>query len=672
VATRQVRVLQGRTFMVSDTGGDVRRDPRVPNGLFYRDMRHLSHWEVRVDGRRPEAISGTALECDEAVFFLAERVGSMDRTPTWSLVRRRHVSGGVFERLQLTNHGVEPLLVQFSVLFSADFADVFEIDDDVRKAGTRYRRVDGDRVTLGYERGDFRRETEIHAPGAAVTGRLLTYALCLEPGEEWETEVEISVLDGTRRVRPQRTSLAASTELREWIAAAPRLECDDEHLRETYQQSLIDLAALRFQPDGDFEAALPAAGLPWFMALFGRDALITAYQTLPFAPDLARATLRVLAAHQATEVDPFRDAEPGKILHELRHGELAHFRQRPQSPYYGAADATPLFLILLDEYERWSGDAETVRALEAPARAAVTWLEEYGDRDGDLFLEYETRNPDCGIENQSWKDSWNAIAHPDGTLAALPRATCELQGYAYDARRRTARLARECWGDPGFADRLDRDAEKLRRSFVDAFWLPDEGFYALALDGAKEPVRTLASNIGHLLWSGIVADEHVDAVVGHLLGERLFSGWGVRTLASGQRVYNPMGYHHGTVWPHDNSLIVAGLARYGRTAEAATLAGALFDAAACLDHRLPEALVGTPRALTGVPVVFPTACSPQAWACATPLLLVRAVLGLEPSPDGPFAGAPLLADHPTLGLSNIPGRWGRASVAYRLRSADGP
>ena len=663
MGARQVRVLQGRTFMVSDASGDVRRDPRVPNGLFYRDMRHLSHWEIRLDGRRPEAISGTALECDEAVFFLAERIGSMEQTPTYSLVRRRHVSGGVYEWLQLTNYGTEPLLVHLSVLFSADFADVFEIDDDVRKAGSLYRRVEGQRATLGYERDDFRRETEIHAPGAFVTGRVLTYPLLLEPGEEWETEIEISVVDGARRVEPRRTRLATSADLREWIAAAPGLECADDSLRQTYQQSLIDLAALRFQPDGEspdheLAAALPAAGLPWFMALFGRDALITAYQTLPFAPDMCRATLRTLAAHQATEVDTFRDAEPGKILHELRHGELTHFRQRPQSPYYGTADATPLFLILLDEYERWTGDTATVRELEGAARAAIGWLDEYGDRDGDLFIEYQTRNPDCGIDNQCWKDSWNSVVHPDGTLATLPRATCELQGYAYDARIRTARLARECWADPTLADRLERDAEKLRRSFVDAFWLPDEEFYALALDGVKEPVRTLTSNIGHLLWSGIVPDEHVDALVGHLLGDRLFSGWGVRTLASGQRAYNPMGYHHGTVWPHDNSLIVAGLARYGRTVEAARLAGALLEAAACLGHRLPEALVGTGRALTGVPVVFPTACSPQAWACATPLLLLRALLRLDPTPDGPRAAAP----HPTIALTNLPGRWGRADV----------
>ena len=317
------------------------------------------------------------------------------------------------------------------------------------------------------------------------------------------------------------------------------------------------------------DASLPAAGLPWFMALFGRDSLITSYQAIPFVPELARTTLLALGAHQATEWDDFRDAEPGKILHELRHGELAHFGERPHSPYFGSADATPLFLIVLDEYERWTGDVATVRRLEGAARAALEWMERYGDLDGDGYIEYQTRNPMTGLENQCWKDSWNSIVLSGrDDWPRLPRACCEIQGYAYDARVRTARLAREVWDDPELADRLEADAARAaRRSFDRDFWLPDVGFYALALDGDKQPVPTLTSNIGHLLWSGIVADERVEAVVAHLVGERMFSGWGVRTLADGQPVYNPIEYHNGTVWPHDTALIAAGLARYGRRQE---------------------------------------------------------------------------------------------------------
>jgi glycogen debranching enzyme len=362
------------------------------------------------------------------------------------------------------------------------------------------------------------------------------------------------------------------------------------------------------------------------------------------------------------EMDDLRDAEPGKILHELRLGELAHFGERPQSPYFGAADSTPLFLVVLDEYERWTGDVETIRELEPVARAAVRWMEEYGDLDGDGFVEYQARNPVTGLVNQCWKDSWNSIVQPDGTLASTPIACCEIQGYCYDARRRTARLAREVWNDPEFADRLEADADKLQRRFDSEFWLADSGYYALALDGEKNPVRSLTSNIGHLLWSGIVPMERVGSLVTHLSGEQLFSGWGIRTLAEGQPVYNPIEYHNGTVWPHDTAIIAAGLARYGRRDEANRLAVALLEAAKHVGYRLPEAFAGYPRRATEVPVVYPTACSPQAWATGAPLQLLRVLLGLEPTPDG-LAVNPCLPDRiGHLALRGVPGRWGRADA----------
>jgi glycogen debranching enzyme len=292
-----------------------------------------------------------------------------------------------------------------------------------------------------------------------------------------------------------------------------------------------------------------------------------------------------------------------------------------------------LFLILLDEYERFTGDSERVRRLEPNARAALAWIDEYGDRDGDGYVEYERRNTESGLENQCWKDSWNSIQFADGTLAKLPRATCELQGYAYDARRRCARLAREVWDDDTLAAKLEDQAEKLKQSFNDDFWLQDRGFYALALDGDKKPVDALTSNIGHLLWSGIVDDDRAHDVVGHLLGPRLFSGWGVRTMAEGNGGYNPIGYHQGTVWPHDNSLIAAGLRRYGYDDEAAVISFAILEAAQYFLGRLPETFAGYDRTLTEFPVEYPTACSPQAWATGAPLLLLRVLLGLEPHDD---------------------------------------
>lgn len=431
--------------------------------------------------------------------------------------------------------------------------------------------------------------------------------------------------------------------LREWLDSAPVLDTDRDDLRRTYRRSLVDLAALRLSARTVPRSSPPGAGSPRLTALVGRDSLLTSYQALPFAPELARTTLRALATRQAVEWDDLRDAEPGKILHELRGGRPAGTGRGPRSPYYGSADATPLFLVLLDEYVRWTGDHHLARTLEPQARLALRWLDWYADLDGDGYVEYRTRNPRAGPVNQCWKESWNSIVHPDGSLASTPRAPCELQGYAYDARRRAARLARRVWRDPQLADRLDHDAATLRRRFNADFWLPDRGWYALALDGDKEPVPTLSSNAGHLLWSRIVPPERAGRLVAHLCGERMFSGWGIRTLAEGQPAYNPVEDHNGAVWPHDSALVAAGLAGYGYRAEAARLAQALLEAATHADHRLPQAFAGYPRSATRVPVPYPTACSPRAWTAGASLLLLRVLLGLEPHPDG-LVATPHLPD----------------------------
>jgi glycogen debranching enzyme len=657
VQSKQVSILEGSTFAVSDEVGDMHARPDEPAGLFYRDMRHLSTWLMRLNGRELEALSGAAIEYDEALFFLVEPTGSVYRNSTVALIRRRHVGNGMQEKIQLDNHSVETLTVELSFLFAADFADIFEIKDQLSKVGRTYHRIEKNRAVLGYERGGLRRETTINAPGAFFTDSTLTYRVELPPGDTWLAEIDLSV--ATERLHPMPTwshQPNVPGTLEDWLAAMPRLETDWNDLHRTYHRSLVDLAALRCRPDTVPDSSLPAAGLPWFMALFGRDSLITSYQALPFAPELCRTTLRALAAQQATAFDEFRDAEPGKILHELRHGELTYFGERPHSPYYGSADSTPLFLVVLDEYERWTGDRALVQELEPAARAALTWIERHGDLDGDGYIEYLSRNPATGLVNQCWKDSWNSMAHPDGSLASLPHAVCEIQGYAYDARRRAARLARECWDDPALADQLDADADALRDRFHRDFWLADVGYYALTLDGDKKPVRTLTSNVGHLLWSGVVPPEHAGRLVEHLMSDRLFSGWGVRTMADGQLAYNPVEYHNGTVWPHDTGIIAAGLARYGYREEATRLAVATLEAARHFDHRLPEVFVGYARETTQMPVAYPTACSPQAWASGTPLLLLRVLLGLEPTADGPIS-KPHLADPITaLALHGLPGR----------------
>jgi glycogen debranching enzyme len=651
-------------FMVSDARGDVEVNLDEPEGLFYGDMRHLSRWGLRMNGRPLEAMAAASIDSDHAVMYLQEPTGTVYANPTLSLVRRRQVDDTLRERIEVTNHDSQPVRLVLTLTFDADFADIFEVKDKLGKVGDLYRLVCADHVVLGYRRGDFGRVTRISAGDAFYTAESADFRLTLEPGDSWSREVEVSVsATGGPAIGRHAPPATARLDLEEWIADAPVLDTDSDDLRNLYRRSLVDLSALRFCPDPEADALVPAAGLPWFMALFGRDSLITSYQAIPFVPELARATLHALAASQAQELDDFRDAEPGKILHELRQGELAHFGQRPQSPYYGSADSTPLFLIVLEEYERWTGDVETVRELEPHARAALRWLEEYADLDGDGFVEYSTRNPTTGLVNQGWKDSWNAIVHPDGQVATRPHAVCEVQGYAYDARRRAARLAREVWGDGDLADRLDSDAAALQRRFEEAFWLDEEKCYALALDADKKPVRTIASNMGHLLWSGIVPDEHADAVAEHLLGDAMFSGWGVRTLASGQPAYNPMEYHNGTVWPHDNAIIAAGLARYGRRDEATRIACAMLDAAAHVDYRLPEALVGASRAEVEFPVPYPSACSPQAWAAGAPLLLVTTLLGLDVA-DGGLRTDPHLPPHMSaLALRNVPTRFGRLDTA---------
>lgn len=660
---RRVNILDGSTFVVSDLRGDIGLRQDELNGLFYRDMRHLSRWQMRLNGRELDVLTADTVEHDQAVFFLIEPTGTMYHNPQLSLVRHRHVGDGMQEQVVVVNHGEHPVHLEVSFLFGADFADIFEVKDRLPKAGVFNRQIDPEQITLRYQRGDLRRETLIRAPGAFVTADSLTFRISLAPNASWEADIEVRVATQSHRPVPRRTHQPnMESSIEEWLEAAPALETDSDDLRRTYRRSLVDLAALRFYPETVPESSLPAAGLPWFMALFGRDSLIASYQALPFVPELARTTLRALAAQQATAFDDFRDAEPGKILHELRHGELAHFRIRPQSPYYGACDTTPLFLLVLDEYERWTGDVETVRELEPSARAAVRWIRQYGDTDGDGYLDYATRNPDSGMPNHCWKDSWNAICWPDGRLAALPRACCEIQGYAYDARLRTARLARTFWGDEPLATQLEREAAELRDRFLADFWLPDEGFYALARDGHGHAVNTLTSNMGHLLWSGIVPPEHLDQVTAHLFGPWLNSGWGVRTLAAGQPVYNPMSYHNGTVWPHDNSLIAAGLVRYGRRDEAGRLAMAILEAARHFDHRLPEVFVGYERKATGIPVAYPTACSPQAWASGTPLLFLRILLGLEPDGDTLRADPAVPAPIGDLALRGIPGRWGHADA----------
>ncbi len=649
MSERTLSVLDGSTFVVGDRLGDIRAGEGRDHGFFSEDTRFISRWALRVGDAPLELLSLHQSAHFDAQFFLTPTVGPDDEAPC-SIVRHRLVDDVWMEEVTVTNHLHETRSVRVMLEVDADFADLFEVKDGAVETREVTCTQQGSSLTLGYRHAEFRRSVTVASSSPAVVTRAgFTYDLELGRGEQWSTTFTITpraAQSGIRFAqRAPRGGLhevrqARAAELEAWLARAPALHADDPALVRTYRASLSDLGALRMRPDLAQGATLPAAGLPWFMALFGRDSLITSFQALPYLPGLAETTLRVLAARQATRRDDFHEQEPGKILHELRFGELTARGQRPHSPYFGTADATPLFLVLLDEYHRWTGDDELVRTLEPNARAALAWIETSGDPDGDGYVEYECRNPTTGLVNQCWKDSWNSMQFADGTLARGPIATCEIQGYAYDAQRRCARLAREVWNDRALSDRLEQRSRDLRARFRQDFWMPERGCHALALDGAKRQVDSLTSNIGHLLWSGILDDSEAAATAELLLDPQLYSGWGVRTLATGEAGYNPLGYHTGTIWPHDNSLIVAGLARYGHHEAARIVASAILNAAPHFEHRLPEVFAGFPDSLTTVPVVFPTASRPQAWAAGAPLLLLTTLLDLQPG--HPNAGTDLI------------------------------
>jgi glycogen debranching enzyme len=672
-----VKILDGNTFVVSDARGDIEASLTDPTGLFSFDTRFLSTWVLTVNGDRLNPLSVDDLQYFATRFFLVPGTGTVYIDAKLSVIRERAVGNGFHESITILNHATEPVALTIRIEAGCDFADLFEVKDALKKQGRYARRVEDERLILAYERETFQRETAIWATAPVQIDETgLTFTVEIAPQGDWTTDVHVvTALLGFGETRDwpkaertrERTSSRMQRNLERWLEEAPRVECDWEPLKATYRRSLVDLAALRFSPLIAEGRSLPAAGLPWFMTMFGRDSLFTSLQAVPFTPELAATTLRVLGEWQGSRLDDFRDEDPGRILHEMRYGEMTAFVERPHSPYYGTADATPLYVVLLDEYERWTGDTKLVRELEYEARAALNWIDEYADLMGNGYVWYKRRNEETGLENQCWKDSWDSISYRDGRLPDFPRATCELQGYAYDAKVRGARLARLVWKDPAFADKLETEAADLKRRFNRDFWVEDGGYFALALDPDGHQVDALASNNGHLLWSGIVDKAKAKAVARHLMGPRLFSGWGVRTLAAGEGRYNPIGYHVGTVWPFDNSFIAWGLRRYGFKDEAAKIAAGILDAAGFFDGRLPEAFGGYDRTQTKYPVQYPTACSPQAWSTGTPLLLLRTMLGLEPLGEHLVVDPALPVGIGHLELLDIPGRWGRIDAFGRGR-----
>ncbi len=632
-------VVSPGAYCVSDGGGDFDGSPG--RGLFFQDTRHLSVYRLRLNGMSPVPLASW-VRGPEAEFVLAAGVG----TEGVGVVRRRSLAGGMQEEVFLTNDSREAVEVRLEIECAADFLDVFELRGYGRAAqrGELSQEARDGRLRFSYRRGGFRRATEVRVSGEemepAVEPGRISLDLHVEPGASRVVRVSVVLEGGDEEVVafvPSSPDAATSSEkvsLREsgsLYAEAPTLQTGWEALRRSWERSVEDLESLTFHAGEGL--LVPAAGAPWFMTLFGRDALITGYETMILGPEPAKNVLRALARHQATTRDDFRDAEPGKIPHELRTGELAFFGEIPQTPYYGTADATPLFLILLHEVWRWTADENLVRELEGAARRALGWILDHSDKTGDGYVAYATRSA-AGLANQGWKDSDDSMLFRDGTPAEAPIAPCEVQGYVYDAFVRTAELAEKVWGNEELAAELRAEAADLGRRFDRDYWMEDRGYYALALDGAGRRVDSVTSNAGHLLWSGIVLPEKARPVADRLVGEGLFGGWGVRTMAEGEGGYRPDSYHDGSVWPHDNALIAAGLRRYGFHEEANRIAVALLEAAPHFDYRLPEVFAGHPRDEEGEPVEYPLSCSPQAWAAGSVPLLVRTMLGVEPDPEG--------------------------------------
>jgi glycogen debranching enzyme len=637
-------ILEGSTFGVSDERGDI-VEPTM--GLFAHDTRFLSRWALTINGAPPLILSSRKVEYYSAAFFLRNPVvGGLEHDEI-SIARERFIGDAMQEHLVVSNHSPRRVAFDLALEMGNDFADIFAVKAyDFSLGDPAHAKPLPPPVAPVYEADDnqfvfavsdngFHGLTQVVlSERGEADGSKVTYRIELDPRESWRLRADVipapdghrtAVQFAERRFGEELARVRAS--LAAWRLRVPQLRGSWDDLAHSFRQSVADLSSLRMDEDPRVPGQLPAAGMPWFMTVFGRDTLITCLQTLLFGPELAQNALAVLAELQATEDDPGADAEPGKIVHEVRHGKGAE-AWFPR--YYGTIDATPLYLILLSEVWRWTDDAGLVRDLRAPAMRALEWIDRYGDRDGDGFVEYERRS-ERGLVNQSWKDSGDSQLFHDGRLATTPIAPCEVQGYVYDAKVRIAELAREVWRERELAERLDREAEELRRRFDEAFWCEGRGgYYALALDGDKRRVDSLTSNIGHLLWSGIVPPERVDAIVDQLMGEELWSGWGVRTMSSGDAGFNPLAYHNGTVWPHDNSLIAWGLARYERWPEAQRIVRRMLNASSYFDHQLPEVFAGFTRTETPFPIPYPTAARPQAWAAGAPVLMLQLLLGLQP------------------------------------------
>jgi glycogen debranching enzyme len=645
VGPPQIAIHQGRTVLVTEPDGQITGSNE--KGLYYFDTRVISNWAIYANGEPWELLNGGAINYYEARIFLTNRTILTGDGPipphTLGLTISRSISGGMHEDLDVTNNSMKPVRFQLEIAFRSDFADIFEV-----KSGRIVRRgqITTDwserwqRFRTAYSNRDFHRSVTTHvlrAPEKAVSanGRL-SIEIALQPGQAsracllYELEGEDQLFHASRHSVGTGHTPRHLQAMGQWLKKVAKIKTSNEEFYRLFHQALEDMAALRLPIKGmSHTVFMPAAGLPWFVAPFGRDSLIVSLQNVLVYPEFARGALEMLGSLQAKEDDPYRDAEPGKIPHEMRRGELAHFKLIPHTPYFGTADATPLYLITLHAAWRATGDQELLRRHLQTAERCLAWIDRYGDRDGDGFQEYQSRSKD-GYENMGWKDSGDAVMYPDGSPVKGPKALCELQGYVYDAWVRMAEVF-DAVGKPRRAAELRAKAAALFARFNEAFWDEELGFYAYALDGDKNKVLTIASNAGHCLWSGIVPPDRAKKVVDRLMAPDMWSGWGIRTLSADNPAFNPYNYQTGTVWPHDNALIAMGFKLYGFDAEAAEVAHDVSVAAShFILNQLPELYTACHRTATNFPVQYIGANVPQAWAAGAVFMLTQALLGFVP------------------------------------------
>lgn len=648
--TNAVILKDADIFFLAKRDGSVPLGGKHGFGLYYHDCRFLDGYELKVGNVQPEGLVAAAASSFRAIFELT----NPELTPAPGVTIKNRRIGIKWERIiesgKLTlldwitfrNFDIDPIDFPVSLTFQAGFQDIFIVHGGGKGKRTGKLRApvwDNGVLRFAYKGVDkIHRGLAIHflpdvEPTSDDSAKLQMH---LKPGESQDIRVSLVLAESSEEARGQPHGYTKSDfgsvedAMRraaiEWAAKHTEIECDSRLLTETMERSLADHLILRSTLDKDHYFA---GGLPWFCALFGRDSLISALQMLAYSPSLAAQTLHLLARFQGQRVDPSRDEEPGKIHHELRCGELANSKQIAQTPYYGTVDATPLFLILLCEHAAWSGDLTLFHQLRSSVEAALEWMSKYGDLDKDGYLKYKCKAKK-GLANQGWKDSGNGIVNEDGSLAEPPIALVEVQGYVYLAKTSLADLYRRA-AEPDRADQLLQEAAKLRSHFNQDFWLQDKSFYAMALQNHNQPASVISSNPGQALWSGIVDSNRIKLVADRLMGEDMFSGWGIRTLSEHERRYNPIGYHLGTVWPHDNSIIAIGLRKYGLDDDFQRVFSGILEAASRFEHhRLPELFSGFARKDYGVPVPYPEACHPQVWAAGAIPMMLQSALGLVP------------------------------------------